>query len=884
MGRCPSCQRTFDDDVEVCPHDGQLLAHPITQVAYPPPLPDRPASPGPTNLETPPSRTAVEDDSVTAVPLSMVVEVPTSPTTPRSLVAATAAERPPSDETVPPKASRAMGAEQSGELLSGIFEPGTELGSYRLVKLLGKGGMGEVYQAVHKTLNKAFAIKLLRSRYAADRQAVQRFFREAQAACRIDHPNIVAISDFVEDAAGACFYVMEYLDGESLADRLDLGPVPVGELLPIAQQTAAALDALHRAGVIHRDLKPGNIFLVKRPEGPPLVKVLDFGLAKLEDGLGRAIDGETNPNFILGTPEYMAPEQIRGEDIDLRIDTYAFGVVLYEALRGKRPLSAPTAGELLVKVVTEAPPSLRDALPDLSPELEKLVMDCLAKAPVDRPTDAVLLRKLDELVKAAQPEEPAVELSLAPTLPPSLALDRTAQVLPAFSESESRPRWLLPLALLALLLLLGGGLWLALRKPAVQSKPGAKRVYIAHLVELWRKVEHRPRNEQGWHAAKRSMRLAHLDTLRTADGARAEVTFDAGGKLDIAEEAEVLIEAPRAERPGGPKIMQVAHVRRGVVRGEAAPGRPLRLIGRGGKAAEIVAQDGKPVRFRVREGKGGRLEVAVLDGKAKLRVGSRSIDVERNQLVDVGGGGALRTVRLLAFPELLAPAVDAPVAGTPIIMRWQAVPGAAAYRLQVSTTVGFVRRIDDRVIGGTQTTIAPTTAGRYVWRVRSIDASGHEGEFGYARRFRLLNALAAPDAALPTPKVPAKIRRPRIPKLPTPVLLSPPAGVTLEIGSKPERVVFRWKPRVKAQLVVAHNRTLRRGVVGSLAVDSEFAELSLGQPGRYYWGLCADATCRKGTRGRPRLLIVKRRTPPVLELPKSIDWKNRQKRKNQPKK
>ncbi|HEY0839859.1 MAG TPA: serine/threonine-protein kinase, partial [Vulgatibacter sp.] len=265
------------------------------------------------------------------------------------------------------------------------------LGSYRLVQMLGEGGMGRVFLAEHVKLGRRVALKMLRPEFAANAEAVRRFFAEARAVNQVAHPNIVAVTDFFEaDGAGqAPYLIMEYLEGESLRALLDREPVPdLLRTVSIALQVADALAAVHAAGIVHRDLKPDNVFLVSGRQD--LVKILDFGIAKLRSpGDGRSML-HTAHGAVLGTPEYMSPEQAEATlRVDHRADVYALGVMLYEMVSGRKPIVGNTISETLIKQLTWTPPLPSEATLDASipTELEELIMRCLEKAAERRPRD-----------------------------------------------------------------------------------------------------------------------------------------------------------------------------------------------------------------------------------------------------------------------------------------------------------------------------------------------------------------------------------------------------------------------------------------------------------------------------------------------------------------
>jgi serine/threonine-protein kinase len=263
-------------------------------------------------------------------------------------------------------------------------------GSYRLLKQIGEGGMGRVFVAEHTRLGRQVALKMLRSEFAGNIEAVKRFFAEARAVNRIKHENIIEVSDFIENEQGRSYYIMELLEGADLRNLQErLGVIPLPRALRIAIQVCRGLAAAHDAGVVHRDLKPDNVFLVPRGEGTDLVKLLDFGVAKLASPTELdASTFKTNAGIVVGTPLYMSPEQATGKSVDHRTDVYALGVILYEMVTGQRPFHAENFGELLVKQMTESPPrpsklrSLRQGIPR---ELEQLILACLEVEPTDRP-------------------------------------------------------------------------------------------------------------------------------------------------------------------------------------------------------------------------------------------------------------------------------------------------------------------------------------------------------------------------------------------------------------------------------------------------------------------------------------------------------------------
>lgn len=264
---------------------------------------------------------------------------------------------------------------------------------YRIDGLIGAGGMGTVYRATRLLIGDEVAIKILH-RDHADAHSSERFRREAQAAARLKHPNAVSIYDFGISTDGLQYLVMEFVEGESLRERLTHGPLDLATTAEVISQMCAALDEAHRRQIIHRDVKPDNIILHSSAAGLR-VKVLDFGIAKLRDETASHL---TQTGSVMGTPHYMSPEQCLGEELDPRADIYSVGIVLYEMLCGRVPFNSPVSTAVVVQHVSQAPPSLRSINPAVPEAVEEVVLHAIQKQRNDRPSNAVTLAQ--ELVVA----------------------------------------------------------------------------------------------------------------------------------------------------------------------------------------------------------------------------------------------------------------------------------------------------------------------------------------------------------------------------------------------------------------------------------------------------------------------------------------------------
>ena len=257
---------------------------------------------------------------------------------------------------------------------------------YHVVKKLGEGGMGQVYLAEHVKMGRRSAIKVMNPSLTHDPDAVARFNREAANASRITHPNVCAVYDFGETPDGLIYLAMEFIEGEPLTDLIEReGALKVGRAVKIFQQTADALQAAHDLGIVHRDLKPDNIMLAKGRDGSDIVKVVDFGIAKAVGG-DEAGQKVTKTGLVVGTPEFMSPEQLSGDKLDGRSDLYSLALVLYRMLTGRLPFEATSVQETMIKRLTDEPTKLAVARPDLAfpPKLQPVLDRALARTPGER--------------------------------------------------------------------------------------------------------------------------------------------------------------------------------------------------------------------------------------------------------------------------------------------------------------------------------------------------------------------------------------------------------------------------------------------------------------------------------------------------------------------
>ena len=297
--------------------------------------------------------------------------------------------------------------------IGSVLTPGSVIdGRYEIIGKLAAGGMGEVYRAQHVELGKQMALKVMLPELSNDPEFVARFKREAIAASRIGQQNIVDISDFGRTQNGRFYFVMEYLDGLTLSSLIHRqGALPAERVLNISAQASRALAAAHAQSIVHRDLKPENIMLLQRPGQPDFVKVLDFGVAKVSTGHGQG--GHTAVGMVVGTPQYMSPEQAKAIPVDIRSDIYSMGLIIYELLTGRPTFSAETPSMLMVKHVVEAPPPFEPGpLASVPEELERLVFRMLEKEPSARPQSMEeVIEVLDSLWARLKSNDPSLKRS-----------------------------------------------------------------------------------------------------------------------------------------------------------------------------------------------------------------------------------------------------------------------------------------------------------------------------------------------------------------------------------------------------------------------------------------------------------------------------------------
>ena len=356
MSRCPQCKTDYPEHILVCAVDGEVLNADVHEVG---------------------AESAAEAEQKLSMKMMAVGDTVALP--------------------LPALTVQLTGSSGSAAANKDELPAGFKVGEYEVSHHIGSGGMAAVYAGVQPVIGKKVAIKVLSRMLSSDHSMVERFVQEARAVNQIRHHNIVDIFALGELPDGRAYCVMELLTGETLKDRLRHGSPTYEEVVSILSQICEGLDAAHRSNVVHRDLKPDNIFLVESNRGS-VVKILDFGIAKLLDS-ETAPAQRTRAGILMGTPEYMSPEQCSGRDVDARADIYLLGVMMYEMFTGRLPFAAATPIMTINAHVSDKPTDPR-MYADLPPQLRALILECLEKEPKDRPQTALEVR--DQLIDVVQ--------------------------------------------------------------------------------------------------------------------------------------------------------------------------------------------------------------------------------------------------------------------------------------------------------------------------------------------------------------------------------------------------------------------------------------------------------------------------------------------------
>ena len=344
------------------------------------------------------------------------------------------------------------------------FELGHSIGPYKVIRQVGRGGMGEIYLAEDTRLGRKVALKMLPAEFTRDTERVRRFEQEARAASALNHPNIVTIHE-IGQVNSTHYIVTEFVEGDTVRRQMTESKLGIGAALDVAAQIASALSAAHAAGIVHRDIKPENLMM--RPDS--LVKVLDFGLAKLTEPSRAMVEtdataikkGLTEPGQVMGTPHYMSPEQARGVGVDARSDIFSLGVVLYEMIAGRVPFEGATPTDVIISILQQQPAPLTRYVPEAPRELEQVVAKALCKDREDRyQTARELLLDLKRVKQRLEFESVS-----------GLVRDAAAPVTRSKGEPVARRSWLWALAAGVVVLVAVGSLWLARRAPETPVKP-----------------------------------------------------------------------------------------------------------------------------------------------------------------------------------------------------------------------------------------------------------------------------------------------------------------------------------------------------------------------------------------------------------------------------
>jgi serine/threonine-protein kinase len=418
-------------------------------------------------------------------------------------------------------------------------------GKYRIESVIGEGGMGAVFAATHTVTEKRVALKWMRPDLVGQHGAVQRFMREAQAAGRLNHPNVVDIYDIGEHD-GSPFLVMEYLQGEPLGAALERSLLSPQQVVRYLIPAMRGVSAAHARGVVHRDLKPDNIFLCKNADGSDREpKVLDFGISKVTSADGALNPRLTRTGAVMGTPYYMSPEQLRdAAEIDERTDVYAFGVILYEALTGRVPFDAENYSALILEIATGTPKRPRQLRPEIPEGLERIVLKAMARDPDDRYANVDGLGRALEPYSRTSSRAPRKDRKDKdqdePIEPQRASLSVTTPFVSDSPLETSRRRPWLGAAAAVLLALAGGGTWWALKPPA--GGPSSSTIGAAAGAP----PVHEP-GELGAASEPRAPAATKADPLGHEE--RAAVAADAGVKPGLPEPAELGAAAAPATAP-----------------------------------------------------------------------------------------------------------------------------------------------------------------------------------------------------------------------------------------------------------------------------------------------------------------------------------------------
>ncbi|HET9454537.1 MAG TPA: protein kinase [Gemmatimonadaceae bacterium] len=429
-----------------------------------------------------------------------------------------------SDQSFCPKDGTTLRSQNTGGDLVGSIVADR----YRVTQKLGEGGMGSVYLAEHVKMGRKCAVKVMNPGMASDPDAISRFNREAANASRINHPNVCAVYDFGETSDGVIYLAMEYIEGPSLTKVIEeLGALPALRAADITRQAAEALAVAHDMGIVHRDLKPDNIMIAKSRDGGDIVKVVDFGIAKAGNAENQKV---TKTGMVVGTPEYMSPEQLSGDKLDGRSDTYSLALVAFNMFTGKLPFPGDSLQETMVARLTDRPKTLTEMKSDVAwPESVQTVMDkALARSAADRYQSAAEFGRELMAAVAAMPESAATNAFTAVMTPVSAPVAKKTTPIPATRVNTPTPvvsspgvperkrssAGLIGIAATVLVVLGGVGAWMAMSKgkaPAVEP--------LSHQLT--------PQSSPRDYAAD----LARIDTLTAGDATAATVS-EALARLD----------------------------------------------------------------------------------------------------------------------------------------------------------------------------------------------------------------------------------------------------------------------------------------------------------------------------------------------------------------